>query len=287
VQAEIPTIMLLVDRSGTMNRSFSGTDRWDAIYDTLMDSQNGLVKRLEDQVSFGLTLYTGADGNPTCPILNQVAPSVRNYTAINSEFSSRSPLEDTPTGESLTAVSEYLASLPASGPKAIVLATDGEPDTCADPDPDGQPAALAMAVSAAQGAHSLGIETYIISVGDEVSDSHLQKMANAGVGLDPDGAQKAPFYRALSPVQLEDAFDGIVAGVRGCSFELDEPADSADAGTVTLDGRSLELGSEWQLKDPSTIELLGSACDELLDGGDHAVQAVFECGDDGDGPVVL
>ncbi|MBT8494742.1 MAG: VWA domain-containing protein [Deltaproteobacteria bacterium] len=284
VEAQVATIMLLVDRSGTMNRDFAGTDRWDAIYDTLMDSQDGLVKRLENQVQFGLTLYTGSDDIPTCPILNQVAPSMGNFQAINSEFSSQSPLEDTPTGESLDAISAYLAALPDTGPKAIVVATDGEPDTCADPDPDGQPAALNMAVEAASRAHGLGIETFIISVGDEVSDSHLQAMANAGQGLAPSGPQDATFYRALSPVQLEDAFDGIVAGVRGCSFELDEPADDASTGSVTLDGSPLALGSEWQLKDPSTIELLGSACDQVLDGGEHTVQAVFDCTEDG--PIV-
>jgi len=281
VSAVTPTIMLLVDRSGTMNRDFGRDSRWDAIYATLMDNSSGLVRQLEDKVSFGLALYTGQDANPTCPIINQVAPSLHNFDSINKEFASKSPLEDTPTGESLDLLTEYLSSLPDTGPKAIVVATDGEPDTCAAPDPDGQPAAKAMAVAAAARAFDAGIKTFIISVGDEVSDEHLQDMANAGVGVPAGSAQNAPFYKALSTADLQAAFDQVISGVRGCSFQLDEPTSDASTGVVTLDGRPLEQGVDWNLSDSTTIELIGAACDEVLSGGDHQVEAVFECGSGG------
>jgi len=280
VTAVTPTIMLLVDRSGTMNRDFGSDSRWDAIYQTLMNGSSGLVRQLEGKVSFGLALYSGQDANPTCPIVNQVAPSLHNFDAINKEFSSKSPLEDTPTGESLDLLTTYLSALPSTGPKAIVVATDGEPDTCAAPDPDGQPAAKAMAVAAAARAFDAGIKTFIISVGNEVSDEHLQDMANAGVGLPANGPQNAPFYKALSTADLQAAFDQVVAGVRGCSFQLDEPASDASTGVVTLDGRPLEQGVDWNLTDSTTIELVGAACDEVLTGGEHEVEAVFECGGD-------
>ena len=63
------------------------------------------------------------------------------------------------------------------GPKYIVLATDGEPDTCAVPNPsNGQPEAIAAAPSS----FAKGIPLFYISVGTDVSATLAQAMANAG-----------------------------------------------------------------------------------------------------------
>jgi len=284
VSAVIPTVMLLVDQSGTMNQEFGALSRWDAIYQTLMEPASGVVDSYDDQVQLGLTLFSGEDDNPTCPLLTQVSPQMGNFSAINAVFGPADPIEDTPTGEALSATAAAMASLGGTGPKAIVVATDGEPDTCAAPDPDGQPAAQAMAVAAARAAHEQGIETYIISVGDDVSDAHLQEMANAGIGLPEQGPEDAPFWRALNPIALEDAFDGIVAGVQGCDFELDGAVPDAATGTVTLDGVPLNMGSDWEIAGNNTIRLLGSACDTIRDGGTHEVEAIFACSGDQNGP---
>jgi hypothetical protein len=231
-----------------------------------------------------MALYSGQDDNPTCPIIDQIAPAANNFNAINSQYSPLSPIEDTPTAESLEIIGPQLAALDTDGPKAIVLATDGLPDTCADPDPDGQPEARARAVAAARAAFDSGIETYVISVGDEVSDDHLQEMANAGVGLAADDPSAAPFWRALSPIELGSAFDGIVAGVQGCDYQLDGGVKDGGTGEVTLDGATLAQGSEWQLIGNNTIHLLGGACDTVRDGDDHTVEAVFTCSGDGNYP---
>jgi hypothetical protein len=284
VRSLTPTVVLLVDRSGTMNNDFGSTDRWDAVYQTLMDPMTGVVANYQSEVNFGLALYSGQDDNPTCPIISQVAPAANNFNAINSQYAPLNPIEDTPTAESLNVISPQLAALDSPGPKAIVLATDGLPDTCADPDPDGQPEARAMAVAAARSAYERGIETYIISVGDEVADDHLQEMANAGVGLAADDPGAAPFWRALSPIQLEAAFDGIVAGVQGCDYQLDGAVPDGGTGEVTLDGGTLAQGSEWELIGNNTIRLLGSACELIRDGGEHTVEAIFTCTGDGNHP---
>src|SRR5688500_14799668 len=54
----VPTVMLLIDRSGTMDFDFASTTRWWAVYDTLFDDTAGVVKRLEQEVRFGMALYT-------------------------------------------------------------------------------------------------------------------------------------------------------------------------------------------------------------------------------------
>ncbi|HTE55103.1 MAG TPA: vWA domain-containing protein [Kofleriaceae bacterium] len=279
----IPTVMLLIDRSGTMDFDFGSTTRWDAVFDTLMDADQGLVSRLQNQVRFGVALYTSDDGfsNPGgCPIIEEVLPAIGNYQSIFDLYQPLDPIEDTPTAPSIASVQADLAAITEPGPKIIVLATDGEPDTCEVPDPDGLPAARADSVAAAQASHDADINLFVISVGDEVSEEHLQDMANAGIGLPIGGNQNAPFFQALDAQALVDAFDTIVGGVRSCTFALDGEVDEsrADEGTVTLDGDPLVFGVDWQLVDSSTLEIVGAACDTLLAGGDHAVAAEFECG---------
>ena len=276
----IPTVILLVDQSGSMTETFDNNqDRWDAVYDTLMDPAGGVVKPLESTVRFGLTLYSSEGGNNggTCPILTEVAPALDNHGAIDAVYAMSAPLSDTPTGESLAAVAANLIALQVNGPKVIVLATDGEPDTCAEPNPqNGQPEAIA----AAEAAFAMGIQTYIISVGDDVSMQHLQEMANAGVGLDPQGQDLAPYYQALDAGELIAAFDEIISGFISCTLELDGIVDLEQVceGTVWLDDDELECNVDWELSDPSTLVLLGQACATLQDGDPHSVTASWPCG---------
>lgn len=275
-----PTVQLLVDRSGSMNQGFGNTDRWGAVYRTLMDDTTGIVARLQGEVRFGLTTYTAQNDVQPCPNLTNVAPTLTNFDAIDSMYRGLDPIEDTPTAPSIDATRDLLAGVADPGPKIIVLATDGEPDTCEVPDPDGQPAARAASVAAAQAAHAAGIDVYVISVGGDISEAHLQDVANAGVGLAVGGADNAPYYRALDAAQLVSAFDQIIDGVRSCTFSLNGTVDESRAGegTVTLDGAALELDVGWRLVDGSTIELIGAACDAVLAGGEHVIEAEFACG---------
>ena len=278
-QPVIPTVVLLVDQSGSMDADFSGQQRWDAVYETLMDPDDGVVKPLENRVRFGLALYTSEDGfdGGECPMLTEVDPAMANHANIDAVFAPEQPIEDTPTGESIAAVAAKLADMEFDGPTAIVLATDGEPDTCDQPDPQqGQDDSLA----AAQAAHDLDVSTYIISVGNDVSDLHLQEMANAGVGLDPQGQVKAPFYKAFDADELLNAFDDIIGGLTPCTYEIEGIVDLEQAceGTVILDGEELECGVEWQMSDASTLELLGGACQTIKDGEEHDLDASWPCG---------
>ena len=157
-----------------------------------------------------------------------------------------------------------------------MLATDGEPDTCLEPNPqNGQE----EAVAAAEQAFAMGIKTSIISVGADVSAAHLQDMANAGAGVqagDPD----APYYQALDQQSLLDAFNEIINGDRSCQIALMDAVKPALAGECTVMVNMSEVPYDdpngWQLNDPNEIELVGSACDSIQDG-DVSVEMVCDC----------
>ena len=287
----VPTVMLVVDRSGSMRADHGGVTRWEAVYGALMDPAAGIVSQLAEEVRFGLLLYSGHDTDPaaTCPILHEVAPALDNAGTIDALYASMQPGEGTPTGAAMAAAGPLLQEVSEPGPKLVILATDGEPDTCDEPSADSSAAARAAVLSATEAAHAAEIETFVIGVGTGVSSEHLQEVANAGQGLPVEGPELAPYYRAVDSAELVAAFTQIINGARGCVFELDSPVPIAPdlaEGEVTLDGVPLDRGTEWELVDQGTLELLGAACEDILAGGDHVVEASFTCPDDSEPPVV-
>jgi hypothetical protein len=301
--SEVPNVLLLVDRSGSMSGAvMGGTSRWEAVRTALVDPTTGMVQQLQAQVNLGLALYTAPDdgyvGHPdtvgmedpdyvettVCPYLVEVPIALGNFTPIEAAYrpllirpNSRG---QTPTGESIEAALPALTGLdPVAYPgrKVLVVATDGEPDLCADGNDEN--GGRMRSIEAVQAAFALGITTYVISVGDDVGAQHLRELANLGQGLPADDPMDR-FYLANDAASLAQAFEDIINGVRDCLFTLDGmvTGDGAD-GSVTVDGTALPLGDPngWRLTDPSTVELTGTAC-ELVKMGDHAIDISFPCG---------
>jgi len=265
-----------------MNAEFGTSDRWQTLRTALMDPAAGIVNTLQAQVRFGLTLYSGMDGAAPCPTLTTVVPMLNNFPPIDAAYPvpTTAIIDDTPTGESIDAAVGILQAVTEPGPKVIVLATDGEPDTCATPDPQ-TPEAKEVAIKAAQDAFAQGVFTFYISVGNEVSDMHATEMANVGQGF-PRNDPMQRFYRANDQAALVSAFATIVEGVRNCSFQLSGTVKSDDEalGVVTLDGAIVpyNMPDGWRLSSPSTVLLQGKACETVKDKNDHNVKAEFPCG---------
>jgi hypothetical protein len=220
-----------------------------------------------------------------CPVLIDVPIALGNHQAMLDEFKCSDIADDTPTGESLLAAAMRLKDFKDPGPKVIVLATDGEPDSCECPDygghvPDkckvaGLPDMVkAEVVKTAEQIHADDITIHVINVstpGEAKLQQHLTDVADAGGGN---------VYPGFSPGALSTAFEDIINGVRSCKIDLQgEIAKGKEStGTVTLDGEVLELDDPdgWQVNTASQIELLGTACD-LIKSGDHALAIKFPC----------
>lgn len=331
---QVPTVLLLIDRSGSMtagdgfgaavkaavddgtyelgmcpdvrqnNQNVNPNDwRWNVVRDVLMNPDKGIVKPLEDRVRFGLSLYSSNNGrikpppsgmpdapveldpNKECPVLIQVPIALDNHAAMLEKFKCSDLGVDTPTGESLIAAADTLKSFKEAGPKVIVLATDGEPDTCDCPNFNGRvpdeckaagaaDAVRAEVVATAQKIHGDDITIHVINVSTPSLvplQQHLSEVADAGGGN---------VYPGFSPGALSDAFEDIINGARSCVIDLDgEIAHGKEAdGTITLDGVELALDDPdgWQVNSPSQIELLGDAC-ETIKSGQHDISIKFPC----------
>jgi hypothetical protein len=280
-----PTVMLLIDQSGSMDQNFHGMTRWEAVDAALTDPATGVLPALEDDILFGASLYTSHNGSldgEACPLLQTVVPALGTAGAIDGLLLDNGPDGDTPTGEAIVATTATLTATPPGpddGPRIIVLATDGEPDTCEVPNPqEGQ----REAVAAAQAAWTAGVRLFILRVGSAVGAAHLQDMANAGAGLPVGGPTDAPYYVADNPAELAAAFSEITRPLRTCTFTLDGEVDPADwdAGDVRLDGVSLTYGDPdgWVLTDGHTLVLQGAACTSFLGPTAPELTAEWPCG---------
>ena len=125
----------------------------------------------------------------------------------------------------------------------------------------------------------MGVTTFVVSVGADISEDHLQDVANAGRGVQP-GDPDAAFYVALDQPSLAQAFTEILLSTRDCEFDLDAPLVNGGAAScvVEVNGQAVPLDDPngWQTNSPNQIELLGAACD-VIQTGEATVQMVCEC----------
>jgi len=263
------TVLLLVDRSGSMAFGFGGNTRWNLVRDAFFNEQDGLLARLGDTARFGLAFYTSLDGfaGGTCPMMDYTAPVLGDPEVLRFAFDSTSPLTDgdTPTGEAIVEALDWLDQDSAPGPRYLVLITDGEPDTCAVPDPqEGQGEAL----EAARQAYQRGIEMYVVGVSSDVGESHLQRMANVAQGVRED-AVWGQDSEAIEPIVASNQDDvlaaqiqGALGDVRTCSLALGADVDLDGAFVVTLDGERVPP-SEYDVEGGQLV-LYGETCDRVL-----------------------
>ncbi|HJL37320.1 MAG TPA: VWA domain-containing protein [Polyangiaceae bacterium LLY-WYZ-15_(1-7)] len=278
----IPNVMFLVDESGSMGWSFPGaTNRWLAVRNALVGgsgtgTDRGIIGEFEEQVRFGLQTYTSSHFSDSRRCSGSAVRGVdsmilNNFPPINTFYRSQGPGGGTPTAEALEEIyDQIIASPPADGPPIVILATDGEPNGCARRPRD-------AVVAQVQRGFAAGIRTFVISVGTGVAESHLQDVANAGVGV-PAGA---PYWVATDASGLETALAAIIRGEISCEMDTDGVIDEDVAcfGEVRLSGRELacEDPDGWRRVDDDTIELLGAACLELQTDPDATVTGSFPC----------
>jgi hypothetical protein len=311
-----PTILVLVDRSSSMfdQPLADFPNRWEPLKEALVGS-NGVVTSFQRGIRFGFAAYShqAQNGAGACPLFDATDIGTNNYETIKEEYDAVSfdlvdpsvpPVNDsnpskgeTPTGAALSAATAILTDFSAVGPKYILLVTDGEPDTCAAPDPQcGQDESIA----AAQAAYAAGIGTYAIGVG-EIGLSHLQDLANAGSGLPvqerplPANCEDFEFNRGSysasggdatvfnpsDPEQLKADIAGVVGSTRSCVYTMNEEVelDKANLGTVLVNDVVARYEDEdgWRMNSSTEIELLGASCIAVKTTIDPDVFISFPC----------
>ena len=252
---------------------------------------------LDDRVQFGLMLFADPDapaGMTLCgPGKIDVAPAPDTGPAIAAELTG-DPNELTgswtPTAVSLDAAREALGELP--GRSYVLLVTDGAPNcnsgldgarcrcgsdtmSCSDNprlciDEDRTVAAVAALRDA-------GIGTFVVGYETSAWADVLDRMAAAG------GTGRSAHIPVADEASLRSALSEIAGSVVSCTVELSGPPDVVEFVHVTLDGATIPHESvatddaSWALVDERFVELRGSACATLRDGGEHELGIRREC----------
>lgn len=275
---ELPMLILIIDRSGSMSwlfrrwtPMFPSASRWAVVRELLVGAEEygGLVDRTRARI--GLSTFAGTRGE--CPHIRFVPPAVRNGSAIREEMFEVGPGGSTPTAE---AIRDATARVPmhreGSEPVAFLLATDGAPTGCGGLSPEDD------TVDAVAEAYAAGIRTFVVSVGTDTSETHMQDVANAGAGLDP-GDGDATFWRGRSPAHLSQALREAAARAVSCIGTLSAPILDMSRRcevAVTFDEERIEcddLVDGYRFPDDRHIEFHGEACAALREGARLALDA--------------
>lgn len=200
---DAPVVVFLLDQSSSMfspavsefgsSEPFgSASDNWEGVRNALA-TLGTAIQGLE----IGLMSFTGQiDG--TCPFTQDILePGVSSalsvtYTLPLGPMAAPPFAGQTPTGEALEDALAFTLSVDLPGKKHIIVMTDGDPDTCAHPDPQcGQDFTVAMA----QQAYAAGVSVHAVGVTHAVQQPFLESLAYAGRGL--------PVPPPLSPEQQD------------------------------------------------------------------------------------
>lgn len=310
-----PTVLFVVDRSGSTADAYPGsTNKWQAMYDALMEPKDGVISKLQSVAHFGMVLFDGGDlggvaiatgimdiiacvMDPTmcpdaavpadgaaCPRLVIEEPALNNRDAIDAKYIVSLPGGTTPTKLALEAAYKLLPDQQSLdkrvGERFVILCTDGLPNGCTDfntMDHAGPIEQLQMAAKR-------GIKTYVVGVAAK-SDSD----AGGGAGeaqayldeLATHGNTGSPAFSPATKGDLVASLTEIIGGAVGCSVTLNGSvvAGQECSGKVDLNSQALECNGAngFKLVSASQIELQGTACQKFKNDPAAIVNASFPC----------
>jgi hypothetical protein len=291
----IPRVILVLDGSCSMSTNYpangatsssqcvdNSAGRWAALRNALIDPQHGVVTKLQSLVAFGLVVF---GTQPMCPIpIPPVKPALSNLASIEAQLPAIPPGQFTPTGEALNWVYDNLIEAEdPDRPQIVVLATDGEPNTCGVRDGDRDQPGMTNyqpSIDAVTKGTSKHVTTYVISLADSTGSfhDHLRLLANLGTP-----AGNGALYEPASPEQLAANLEGLLGIAVGCDIALPYAVDSQNAckARVTLGDTALTCDDHdgFVLLDSTHVRLLGNACTRFT-AGKIKVDAFFPCAGD-------
>ena len=283
-----PDMMLVVDISGSMCSPL--IDSFPPSMTTKMqimrDALHGLVDRMDRRINFGMMFFPSDDMCAAGTVRNPIMPM--NASAIQSTLGTLTVdffgcalahPGATPTGPTLDAARAHYGTIPMNPiGRYVLLATDGLPN-CGPPLPEGgTEETVDETITAISALFSLGIQTYVLGLGDGFGGTgDLDRMAAAG------GTTR--HYSARSPTELDTALSTIAATVipPSCTVAIDGPPRNPDLFRVRFDGgdlipRDMSHTRGWDY-DPATntITFYGAECAAVESGSVTSVDVDFGC----------
>lgn len=277
-------LVFMFDKSGSMTSNTS--PKWAA---AKAASRAFFESPDSSGVSASLTFFPDAQDyscSASAYSTPQVAMTALPNAAFGASLDSQSPAGGTPTHVALQGAMAYAqGTAPSRGKVAIVLVTDGLPDSSCTGNSVGAVRDLAASVAGA-------LPTYVIGVGDELAS--LNEIAAGG------GTGDAFIVSASDPRQLQQEFLGAINTIKASALACDyaipaapagERLDRAKVNVVHVSGASrvplahdatCSGGSGWRYDDaeaPQRIVLCDASCDAVK-AKPGRIEVLFGCATD-------
>jgi hypothetical protein len=290
-----PEVLLVLDRSASMNLNAAGDDcggdcgpssRWAQLTSAI----DQVVAMTSTKVNWGLKAFADSDGAcgvgsgvavPVGPSnAGVVAATIAGWTGASGSLQTSS---QSPTRAAEDAAAAYLSALGSPDPKLILLATAGAPDCRLATTPTTLDDATGAA-AAVQAARNLGIPTFVLgAAGASTADATLSALANAG-GVPRSGTK--PYYSVASADELASLVDAIFAVASSCTFALGPLTNSMysnDYIDLFADGVKIPQDAShsdgWDYTDAlrNVIKIYGATCDALTAGTVTNITVTYRC----------
>ena len=238
-----PSVMVLMDHSGSMNEKVSDVKK----YSMAKTALNGVLTDYQSNVSFGLMFFptTGSCGTGDVA----VTPALDNKSTIMGEVESHDPQSGkyTPLFSILGAtLSEYNKTAYDGQRKFALLITDGK-ETC-HPDKNNDTQMRNHLKAQAEALKAAGIIPFVIGFGGQVDAKALNYIAYYGGSVsdcnpesnDPSASDNC-YFNATDQTSLDAAIAAIVAKIseeicdgkdNNCDGQIDEGFDLGSSCTV-------------------------------------------------------
>jgi hypothetical protein len=267
-----PLVQLVIDGSGTMGDGMSGaTSKYDAVKRALYSGTTPLLTGLQSKAQFGASVYLGPTAG-TCPSFHASPCTINNMAGVKNAVDMGNINGTDPLPETLLALHDSFGNVTGE-PKVIVVATDGTPNSCGNPNVDHTQQAVDQTLANFNDKH---ISLYVIGLGG-VDTTFLQKIANAGLG----STTNVPYYSTNSAEDVQAGYTSVFNAILDCKLTIDGTIDVAQAslGTVKSNGTALVYTSDWIAVDDHTIQLVGGACTAYNTAATAPeITATFTCG---------
>jgi Mg-chelatase subunit ChlD len=285
-------VLVLLDRSGSMDTAFGTGSRYQVVASLLTD----LVTAYQGRVRFGYLEMPGRSGCEyqtagCCASWPTVDLAIGNARAMTSAIAQAAPVGgNTPTAAALLSARVYFSALDDGiENRHVLMATDGVPSCTlsgglSNGNGSTSPACI-DALAEVQGLVGAGVKVIVLSVGlDSVSSADetncLDALAHAG------GAAISPgspgYYSASDPDRLQRAIEQIFGVVSRPSCLLDMPrVDDPSLVGVYLDGYQIPyaLGDGWHWENSSSpqIRITGAYCEQIQQFQVSRFEARYGC----------
>jgi hypothetical protein len=273
-----PDLLIVQDISGSMGQTeddqtaSAGTpSKWTEI-SAAIESVVGQI----NSVDWGLMMFPAKGSGKQCaPTTADVAVGASTAAAISAKLMATTPNGTTPTADTINSAVAYLQGVSDGNTKYIVLATDGEPNSCGGNGDDSANAEKAVADAAAA-----GISTFVVGIGTTGgAQATLNKMAIAGKQAQ---AGAVSYYPVTSQAALETVLQNVTGQIVSCSYPLTQAPANPDLVGIEEDGATIPRDTThtngWDFGPGDlSINFYGAACANLQNGSVSNVGAVYGC----------